>query len=148
LLGLLGIDADPIKSKEHIFISNILTSYWQRGENLDLEPLTRAIQKPLFNKIGIMDLETFYPEKERMDLALLFNNLLASPAFKLWMDGEAFAVNSFLYSATGKPKLSVFLHRPSLRCRTYVFCFTVIQPGAGRGAHASGNFKLESFTLF
>ena len=108
LLGLLGIDADPIKSKEHIFISNILTHYWQQGENLDLELLIRAMQKPPFAKIGIMDLESFYPEKERMELALSLNNLLASPAFKTWMEGEPFEVNNFLYNAAGKAKLSIF----------------------------------------
>jgi len=107
LLGLLGIDADPIRSREHILISNIMISAWKSGENLDLPGLIRLIQEPPFNQIGVMDLESFYPQKERFSLALQFNNLLASPSFASWMQGTPLDIDKLLYTETGKPKISI-----------------------------------------
>jgi hypothetical protein len=107
LLGLLGIDADPIRSREHILISNILLASWGNGENMDLAGLIQQIQKPPFNQIGVMSLESFYPDKDRFSLALQFNNLLASPGFSDWMLGEPLDIDRLLYSDTGKPKISI-----------------------------------------
>ncbi len=107
LLGLLGIEADPIRSREHILISNILLTSWGNGENLDLAGLIHQIQKPPFNQIGVMSLESFYPDKDRFSLALQFNNLLASPGFADWMQGEPLDIDRLLYSDTGKPKISI-----------------------------------------
>ncbi len=107
LLGLLGIEADPIRSREHILISNILLTSWGNGENLDLAGLIQQIQKPPFNQIGVMSLESFYPDKDRFSLALQFNNLLASPGFADWMEGESLDIDRLLYSDTGKPKISI-----------------------------------------
>ena len=107
LLGLLGIDADPIQSREHILISNILLSSWGNGQNLDLAGLIQLIQKPQFNQIGVMPLESFYPEKDRFMLAIRFNNLLASPSFASWMQGIPLEIDKLLYTETGKPKISI-----------------------------------------
>ncbi|MFA6737134.1 MAG: hypothetical protein WCR87_09505, partial [Saccharofermentanales bacterium] len=107
LLGLLGIDADPIKSREHILISNILLSAWRNKAGMDLPNLIVNIQKPPFDKIGVMALETFYPEKDRMTLSMQFNNLLASPGFYSWMQGEPLDIDTLLYTAEGKPKISI-----------------------------------------
>ncbi len=107
LLGLLGIDADPIQSREHILISNILLSSWGNGQNLDLAGLIQLIQKPHFNQIGVMPLESFYPEKDRFALAIRFNNLLASPSFASWMQGIPLEIDKLLYTETGKPKISI-----------------------------------------
>lgn len=108
LLGLLGVDADPIKSREHILISNILSSAWSSGQNLDLGAMIQAIQKPTFEKIGVLDLESFYPSKERFELAMTLNNLLASPGFASWMEGESLDIKKMLYTPTGTPRLTVF----------------------------------------
>jgi Helicase HerA, central domain len=108
LLGLLGIDADPIKSREHILVSNILSSAWSAGQNLDLGAMIQAIQKPSFEKIGVLDLESFYPAKERFELAMTLNNLLASPGFQSWMEGEPLNIKNMLYTDTGTPRLTVF----------------------------------------
>ncbi len=107
LLGLLGLDVDPIQSREHILISNILIYAWGKGESLDLAGLIGLIQKPQFSQIGVMGLESFYPEKERFPLALQFNNLLASPSFASWMQGIPLNIDKLLYSETGKPKVSI-----------------------------------------
>ncbi len=108
LLGLLGIDADPIRSREHIFISSILSAVWLEGKNLDLGGLIEKIQNPPFEKVGVMNLESFYPSKDRFELAMSINNLLASPGFATWMEGEPLDVKNFLWTAEGKPRCSVF----------------------------------------
>lgn len=108
LLGLLGISADPIRSREYILISTILTNAWQRGMDLALADLIHQINTPPFTQIGVMGLESFYPAKERFGLALQINNLLAAPGFSTWMQGEALDINNILYTPLGKPKVSIF----------------------------------------
>lgn len=81
LLTLLGIDADPIRSREHVFLSSIVDHTWRAGSNLTLAKLIHAVQAPPFSKIGIMDLDTIYPASERINLAMTINNVLASPTF-------------------------------------------------------------------
>ncbi len=107
LLGLLAIDADPLKSREHILLSNILDRAWRDGKSLDMEALIRLIQSPGFDKVGVMDLESFFPAKERFELAMQLNNLLASPGFAAWMEGEPLDVQRLLYTPQGKPRLSI-----------------------------------------
>jgi len=108
LLGLLGINADPIRSREHILISAILAVAWQLGEDLDLGRLIQRIQTPPMQRIGMLDIESFYPSKDRFELAMQLNNLLAAPGFSLWLEGEPLDIQQLLYSPTGKPKVSIF----------------------------------------
>jgi hypothetical protein len=107
LLALLGIDADPISSREHILLSSVLDQTWRTGANLDMAGLIHAVQSPPFDKVGVIDLETFFPAKERFSLAMKLNNLIASPGFASWMEGEALDVGSLLYNTDGKPRLSI-----------------------------------------
>ncbi|MGD2215443.1 MAG: ATP-binding protein [Gemmatimonadales bacterium] len=108
LLGLLGMDADPIKSREHILLSTILDAAWREGRDLDLAGLIGAIQTPSVNKVGVLDLETFYPAGERFKLAMALNNLLAAPGFAAWMEGEPLEIDRTLYTAEGKPRIAIF----------------------------------------
>jgi hypothetical protein len=107
LLSLLGIDADPIGSREHILLSNILEGAWRAGLNLDMTGLIQAVQKPAFDKLGAFDLETFFPAKDRLKLAMQLNNLIASPGFATWMTGEPLDTQRLLFTPEGKPRLSV-----------------------------------------
>jgi hypothetical protein len=107
LLTLVGIDADPIKSREHILISQLLGTAWRKGENLDLPELVRQVQKPPFDRVGSVDLETFFSAKARTELAMGINNLLASPGFASWMEGEPLSIAKLLHTDAGKPRLSV-----------------------------------------
>jgi hypothetical protein len=107
LLGLLGIEADPLKSREQILISSILEKNWAGGKDLDLSGLIRAIQTPGFDKVGVLDLESFFPAKERFELSMQLNNLLASPGFSAWMEGESLDIQRLLYTPEGKPRLSI-----------------------------------------
>lgn len=108
LLNLIGVDADPIKSREHILISAILSDYWKKELDIDLATLIAAIQKPPFVKIGVLDIETFYPAKERLQLSMSLNNLLAAPGFQAWLDGDPLDVQKLLYSEDGTPRHSIF----------------------------------------
>jgi hypothetical protein len=108
LLGLVGIDADPIRSREHILISNILNSVWMAGHDLDIAALIQQIQTPPMTRIGVMDLDSFFPSQERFELALALNNLLAAPAFGSWMEGEPLDVQQLLHSPDGRPRISIF----------------------------------------
>ena len=107
LLGLMGIAADPIQSREHILLSNILDRAWREGRSLDIAGLIQEIQKPPFEKIGVFDLESFYPGKERFGLAMALNNLIASPGFSAWMEGEALDIQRLLYTDAGRPRVAI-----------------------------------------
>jgi hypothetical protein len=107
LLGLAGIDADPIQSREHVLLSNLLQHAWSNGESLDLAGLIARIQSPPMAKVGVMDLDTFYPAKDRFALSMALNNMLASPGFEAWMTGEPLDVDRLLYTASGKPRISI-----------------------------------------
>jgi len=108
LLGLLGIEADPIQSREHILLSTMFDHIWRKEEDLDLATLIQAIQSPPVSKIGVMDLDSFFPSKDRFALAMKLNNLLAAPGFQAWLEGEALDIQSILYTPTGKPRLAIF----------------------------------------
>jgi hypothetical protein len=108
LLGLVGIEADPIQSREHILLSTILDLAWRQGQDLDLAALIQQIQTPPVTTVGVLDLESFYPAKDRFGLMMALNNLLASPGFSAWMEGEALDIGQILYTPQGKPRISIF----------------------------------------
>jgi len=108
LLGLVGTDADPIRSREHILLSNILNQEWSAGRDLDIAALIQKIQTPSITKIGVMDLDSFFPSSDRFELAMALNHLLASPSFASWLEGEPLDVQTILYTPAGKPRLSIF----------------------------------------
>jgi hypothetical protein len=108
LLALAGIQADPVQSREHILLATILGSAWKQGRDLDLASIIQAVQSPPVSRIGVLDLEAFYPAKERFALSMALNNLLASPGFEAWMEGEPLDIASLLYTPEGKPRISIF----------------------------------------
>ena len=107
ILSLVGINADPLKSKEHILLSAIVDNCWKAHENLDLHSLIERIQNPPVKQLGALPLESFFPRKERYELAMSVNNLLASPGFEAWMEGEALDLDRLFYSESGKNKVSI-----------------------------------------
>jgi hypothetical protein len=107
MLALLGVDADPMSSREHILLSNVLDHAWRAGHDLDMPGLIHAVQSPPFQKVGVLDLETFFPAKDRFALAMKLNNLLASPGFAAWLEGEPLEVGGLLSTRAGKPRLSI-----------------------------------------
>lgn len=107
LLGLVGVDADPLTSREHILVSTILHQAWVAGESLDLPTLIMRVSAPPFRKLGVFDLDQFFPAKERTELALRLNGLLASPGFAAWLEGDPLDVESLLWAPDGRPRCSV-----------------------------------------
>jgi DNA helicase HerA-like ATPase len=107
LLGLVGIAADPISSREHILLSNLIEHSWREGRALDLATLLGRIQSPPFRKLGVFEIDTFFPEKDRTALAMKLNGLVASPAFASWMEGPPLDVASLLWGPDGTPRASI-----------------------------------------
>ncbi len=109
LLGLVGYnDIDPLRSREHILLSNIFENAWSKNHPLDLTELILQVQNPPFDKLGAFPVESFFPAKERTSLALTLNNILASPAFQSWREGQRMHIPDLLYTPEGKPRHSVF----------------------------------------
>lgn len=108
LLALIGIDADPVRSREHILLSNILNHEWSAGRDLDIASLIQKVQTPPITKVGVMELDSYFPANDRFELAMSLNHLLASPSFASWMEGEALDIPKFLHTESGKPRLSIF----------------------------------------
>jgi hypothetical protein len=109
LLGLIGLtNIDPIRSREHILLSNIFQTAWSQGKDLDLSELILQTQSPPFEKLGVFPLDKFYPEAERTDLAMTLNNFLASPSFQTWLGGDPLDIGKMLYTSAGKPRHAIF----------------------------------------
>lgn len=108
ILGLVGVDADPVRSREHILLANLFEHFWRQGEALDLPKLILAIQKPPLRKLGVFDVDTFFPVRDRSELAMSLNNLIAAPSFQSWVEGQALDIPTLLATPTGKPRHSIF----------------------------------------
>jgi hypothetical protein len=109
LLGLIGYkDLDPLRSREHILLSNILETHWSKGAALDLTELILQAQNPPFERLGAFPVNSFFPEKDRLELALLLNNFLAAPSFQTWIEGASLDVDAFLYTPQRRPRMSIF----------------------------------------
>ena len=107
LLGLLGIEAEPMKSREHILLSTIFDASWREGRDLSLAGLIQLIQHPPVQRLGVLELEAVYPEGDRFDLAMQVNHLLASPGFEAWLEGEPLDIGKLLHTPEGKPRISI-----------------------------------------
>jgi hypothetical protein len=109
LLGLVGLDnIDPVRSREHILLANIFEHAWSQNRDLDLSELILQTQNPPFDRLGVFDVDTFFPEKERFELAMLLNNILAAPAFHTWLEGQPLDIPALLYHPDGRPRHGVF----------------------------------------
>ncbi len=108
LLGLIGVEADPVRSREHILMANIFEHFWRQGEDLDLKKLILSIQNPPMRELGVFDTDTFFPQKDRLTLAMSLNNIIASPGFQSWLHGQPLDIPGFLATPAGKPRHSIF----------------------------------------
>lgn len=109
LLGLVGYEnIDPLRSREHILLSNILESAWSSGRSMELTDLILSVQKPSFDRLGAFPLDQFFPEKDRFDLAMVLNNFLAAPSFQSWLEGQNLDIGSMLYTTANQPCHNIF----------------------------------------
>ncbi|MCE9578084.1 MAG: ATP-binding protein [Deltaproteobacteria bacterium] len=107
LCALVGVTADPLRSREHVLLSQLLDHAWRAGRALTLADLVQGVSRPPFDRVGALDLETFYPAKERTELALALNTLIASPSFAAWSTGAPLDLASLLYTPAGRPRIAV-----------------------------------------
>jgi hypothetical protein len=107
LLAFAGVDADPIKSREHILLSTILRSAWTEGRDLSLPEIIQLIQTPPVRRVGVMEIDAFFPPGDRFAVAMSLNNLLAAPGFDVWMQGEPLDIGRLLHTEAGKPRVSI-----------------------------------------
>jgi hypothetical protein len=107
LLALLDLPADPVQSREHILLSTILQHCWAGGRGASLEELIALVQRPPFEKVGVLGVDGFLPEAKRFELAMRMNNLLASPGFAGWLEGEPLDMQRLLYTPEGKPRVCI-----------------------------------------
>lgn len=108
ILGLLGMDADPLQSSEHVFLSQVFMHSWKQGIDMDLVSIIQALQNPPFERVGVMHVDDVLPQRARMNFAMRLNNLVASPSFASWLDGDAMDIEKFLYTPEGKPRIAIF----------------------------------------
>jgi hypothetical protein len=108
LLALLNIESDPVTGREHSLLSTIIEQAWRAGQDVDLAGLIVSVQRPPFERLGVLPLEAFYPEKDRTALVLALNGLLASPRFAAWQKGNPLQVDTLLYTPDGRPQVSIF----------------------------------------
>jgi Helicase HerA, central domain len=107
LLGLVGITADPLSSREHILLSNLVQQAWASQQDLDLPTLVGQVQQPPLQKLGVFEIDEFFPPKDRQQLALKLNGLLASPAFAAWGEGTALDIDALLFTPDGTPRCAI-----------------------------------------
>ncbi len=125
LLVMVGIDGDPLTSREHILLSNLIEHAWSHGESLDLQTLLMQVQDPPLRRLGVFELDTFYPAKDRMKLAMRLNGLMASPSFAEWMMGEPVDIDRLLWAPDGTPRASI-IHLTHLSESERMFVVTLI----------------------
>jgi hypothetical protein len=108
LLSLIGIEADPIDSKEYILLAQIISENWMEEKSVTIEELIGSIINPPFKKVGVLSLDAYYPQSERFRFATKFNAVIASPSFNSWLQGEDLDIQSLLYDEEGKAKIAIF----------------------------------------
>ena len=144
LLALVGITGDPLQSREHILVSSILIHCWRKGENLTLEGLIGHIVNPPFTKVGVFPLDTFYPQTERMGLAMSLNGLLASPTFAAWMQGVPLDIQKILYGDDGRPRTAIFSISHLSDAERMFFVTTLLNQIIGWMRRQSGTSSLKA----
>lgn len=108
LLALAGINAEPVKDKEHVLVSNIFENAWRQGIDLTLEQIILQVQNPPFDKLGVFPINEYMKEKDRFKLAMELNSIIASPSFQSWLTGQPIDIQSLLYQPNGRPRVSIF----------------------------------------
>ena len=107
LLGLVGVTSDPLSGREHVLIANIIHAAWMAGETLDLATLLVRIGDPPMRKLGVIELDTFFPKADRTALMLRLNGLLASPSFAAWGQGQPIDIDQMLWSPDGSANAAI-----------------------------------------
>jgi hypothetical protein len=144
LLALINVTGDPLQSREHILLSSILLHFWRKGEGLTMESLIGNIVNPPFEKIGIFSLDTFYGQSDRMQLAMSLNNILASPTFGAWTQGEPLDIQRILYTEDGRPRTAIFSIAHLSETERMFFVTMLLNRFIGWMRHQQGTSSLKA----
>ena len=148
LLGMIGSKEDPVKSREGILLSSIFEFAWRHGQSLDMASIILSIQNPPIKKLGVFDVDTFYPSKDRFSLAMEFNTLVASPQFKYWLEGEPLDIQSLYFTKQGKPRHSIFYIAHLSDSERMFFVTLLLNSVIGWMRAQSGTTSLRSLLYF
>ena len=107
ILTLVGITADPLSSREHILLSNLIEHSWSEGRDLDLATLVGQVMNPPMRKLGVFEIDQFFPSDDRMKLAMRLNGVIASPSFAAWTEGPAIDIDAMTRTSDGRPRCAV-----------------------------------------
>src|SRR3990172_6588446 len=148
LLGLVGLEADPVKSREHILLTNIYENAWRNSQPLDLGGLITQVQNPPFAKLGVFEVDQFFPPAGRMELALSLNAILAAPSFQSWISGEPLDVPTLLRTPEGRPRMAI-MYLAHLTEAERMFFIALLLEQVGAWLHGqSGSTTLRGLLYF
>ncbi len=102
VMRLVGKDADPARSREHVLLSVLAERRMQQGHTAELSSLLSEVLEPPLPRIGALEVDDFMPLKERKSLAAALNTLLASPTFASWRQGVSLDIKSWLTPREGR----------------------------------------------
>jgi hypothetical protein len=148
LLGLMGIDADPLQSREYILLSNIIEHYWRISMELDLPLLIESVQSPPVEKLGVFDVDTFFPKKDRFKFAIALNSIVASPDFQAWLSGEPLDIASLFHSPSGKPRHSIIYLAHLTESQRMFFVTLLLERAVAWMRGQSGTTSLRALLYF
>ena len=148
LLALVGIEADPVQSREHILLSSIFEHAWRQGQDLDIATLIGHIQSPPMAKMGVFDMDTFYPAKERFQLAMALNRLVAAPSFQNWISGAPLDIAQIIHTPAGKPRVAIFYIAHLSDAERMFFVSLLLQQIIGWMRSLSGTTSLRCLVYF
>ena len=148
LLGMIGSSEDPVRSREGVLLLNIFEHFWRNGEDLDLEKLIVHIQNPPFSKLGAFPVDSFYPEKDRFQLAMSFNSLIASPQFQNWLEGTPLDIDQLYFTPEGKPRHSIICIAHLSDSERMFFVTLLLNSLIGWMRQQSGTTSLRSLLYF
>jgi len=148
LLGLVGVQADPLRSREHILLSTIFEFFWSQGQDLDLARLITAVQTPPVQRMGVFDVDSFFPQKDRFGLAMALNNIIAAPTFGAWLQGDPLNISNLLYTASGKPRHSIFYIAHLSDAERMFFVTLLLQQIVSWVRQQSGTTSLRALLYF
>jgi hypothetical protein len=107
VLRLVGRDADPARSREHVLLAVFAERRLLAGQPADIASLLADLEAPPIDRIGALPIERFLTKKARRELAASLNSLLASPTFASWRQGASLDVAEWLTPKDGKTPATI-----------------------------------------
>ena len=108
LLRLVGRDADPARSKEHVLLSVLAERRLVAHQPADLKSLIQDLLEPPITDVGALPVDGFVSSAQRGALAAALNALLVAPSFSSWRDGTSLDVGQWMTGSEARTPAVVF----------------------------------------